>query len=109
MKSRVFVLAAFVLTGAAALSPASADTRTVYVPTDLKTDAQITAYTNALITASDQVCRMEASPLIGINVDLYHACRAATLRDTAGKDPTGLLATRLGFATKPGSLTTASK
>ena len=86
-------LASLVLSGAPALADVSKEVR---IPVDLKTDAQVTAYTDDLISAVDHVCWRATSPMLAGAYDAYRACKKVTVRETATKDPTGLLAARLG-------------
>ncbi|MBI1358923.1 MAG: hypothetical protein GC155_01430 [Alphaproteobacteria bacterium] len=91
---------AFIALAAAAVmvAPAFAQpSKTVLVPAELKTDAQVKAYTDDLLGAVDSVCRRLTTPMIGTAYDIYRNCKKVTAVQTAQKDPTGLLAARLGL------------
>ncbi len=94
MKRALITLAAAALLAAPAFAQPS---RTVLIPAELKTDAQVKAYTDNLLGAVDSVCFRLATPMIGTAYDLYRSCKKTTAIETAHKDPTGLLAARLGL------------
>ena len=98
MTRTVFALSAVALTMLAVTStPAFAEvSKEVRIPVELKTDAQVRAYTDDLIVAADQVCWRTSAPMLAGAYDAYRACKKATVLETAAKDPTGLLAARLG-------------
>ena len=103
----VALSAAALATLAMTSTPAFAEvSKEVRIPVELKTDAQVTAYTDDLILAVDQVCWRSTSPVLAGAYDAYRACKKATVLETAAKDPTGLLAARLG---KTPAMTIAAK
>ncbi|MDZ4760326.1 MAG: hypothetical protein SGJ21_04575 [Alphaproteobacteria bacterium] len=76
---------------------AFAEPVTVYVPRDTASAASAEAYVGDLMEAVDKVCREETGPLAGLGYWSYRACRKATMKDVALREPTGLLAARLGL------------
>jgi hypothetical protein len=109
MTRTAFALSALAFTTlGAASAPAFAEvSREVIIPTELKTEAQVKAYTDELLDAVDRVCWRSASPVIAGAYDSYRLCRKATAITTAAKDPTGLLAARLGQT--PATVAVAAK
>ncbi|MEP7210907.1 MAG: hypothetical protein ABI740_08730 [Alphaproteobacteria bacterium] len=101
MTRTAFALSALAFASlSAAAAPAFADvSKEVLIPKELKTDAQVTAYTDALLAAVDTVCFRTASPMFGGSYDVYRNCKKDIARETAVKDPTGLLAARLNQST----------
>jgi hypothetical protein len=78
---------------------AHADPVEVSVPADTSSQAAATAYTDALLSAVDKVCREETGPRLGVGYWTYLACKKATTEQVAFTEPTGLLAARLGLKT----------
>jgi hypothetical protein len=101
MTRTAFALSALAFAGlAGAAAPAFAEvSKEVLIPKELKTDAQVTAYTDALLSAVDSVCWRTTAPMLAGSYDTYRACKKTKAIETAAKDPTGLLAARLGANT----------
>jgi hypothetical protein len=96
--------AALTAAGAPAFAEVSKEVR---IPAELRTDAQVAAYTDDLLAAVDHVCWRSASPMLAGSYETYRACKKTTAIATAAKDPTGLLAARLGQT--PALVTVAAK
>jgi hypothetical protein len=89
----------FILAAASLLACGAAQAQQVEVavPADLAAPDAAAAYTSSLIDAVDKVCAREAGPVIGVGYYVFWACVKQTRIDVAAKDPTGLLARRLGL------------
>lgn len=92
---QALIIAAFSTTAVAA---ANAEKVTVSIPSNVAEPAAAAAYTDNLMRATATVCSRETSPVAGTNYYRFRACLKQTRADVAAKDPTGLLAQRLGLS-----------
>lgn len=81
----------------AAAAPALAEDLAVKLPSSQE-PAVAAAYTDQLMHATTVVCSRATSPRIGLNYYRFQDCLKQTRAATAQKDPTGLLAQRLGLS-----------
>ncbi|MEZ5937495.1 MAG: hypothetical protein R3C52_04670 [Hyphomonadaceae bacterium] len=74
--------------------PAVAEQPTVEVviPENLSDPAVAAAYRQDLVRAIRDVCRREATPVVGVNVFVFNECVEATSKEVARIEPTGLFA-----------------
>jgi hypothetical protein len=91
MKYAILPIAAALLAGSA-----FAEEAVVKVPADITDPAVAAAYTAELLGAIKKVCYRESAPVIGSSYYIYLACVKDTRAEVAKREPTGLLAERLG-------------